>query len=542
MPRSSFVLAFLGAAMAGLLSASAVGAGRASIESDALREWLTYLSSDALEGRATYSPGLTRAADYIQSHLATWAVEPAGDAGGYRQSVQVNRVKASSRSWVRVRVGQRMRTFSDGDGVNFDPNAGANQHLTLDRVEFVGYGLDLPSEGHSDFQDFDVHDAAIVWMGADGPATIDAGAFRRVLGSRSRHALEELNAAAAIGPFRRSQGGRRDLTAGTFTSSAAIDRARPPAVTADEEVLRFLLASAPVPYGDLKRRAEARETLPRFRLDDVTITFHVDHDYEIESTSFTDNIVGIVPGRDSDLSETYVAYGAHYDHVGRSSGNHDASPPGRVTAGQETDLVWNGADDDGSGTVALMMLARAFSLGPRPKRSLLFVWHTGEERGLWGSRYFVDHPTVPTERIVAQLNVDMVGRNRDDKASEANTVYLVGSDRISSELHEISREANMSLSPPLTLNYDLNAPSDPEQLYYRSDHYSYASKGIPVIFFTTGLHPDYHANTDDVSKIDFQKLTRITELLYETGLRLGDLDHPPLRDRLGPRAGKDPSR
>ena len=111
-----------------------------------------------------------------------------------------------------------------------------------------------------------------------------------------------------------------------------------------------------------------------------------------------------------------------------------------MTPGETADRIWNGADDDGSGTVALMAIARARSpTGPRPKRSLLFVWHAGEERGLLGSRYFADYPTVPLERIVAQLNIDMIGRNRDDKPSEANTVYLVGSDRISSELHEISR-------------------------------------------------------------------------------------------------------
>jgi Zn-dependent M28 family amino/carboxypeptidase len=205
---------------------------------------------------------------------------------------------------------------------------------------------------------------------------------------------------------------------------------------------------------------------------------------------------------------------------------------------QAGDRIWNGADDDGSGTTALMALAKAFALGPRPKRSLLFVWHAGEERGLLGSRYFADYPPVPIQAIVAQLNVDMIGRNRDDKASEANTVYLVGSDRISSELHEISREANRSLAAPLTLDYEMNDPADHEQVYYRSDHYSYASKGIPIIFFTTGLHPDYHANTDEVSKIEFGKLARVAQLIYETGARVGNLERPPARDNRGPRAGK----
>jgi len=262
-------------------------------------------------------------------------------------------------------------------------------------------------------------------------------------------------------------------------------------------------------------------------------------------TQLTQNVVGIVPGADPRLKSTYVAFGAHYDHVGYADGELTKTPggarrtgaPGVVTAGAEDDRIWNGADDDGSGTVTLMALARAFALGQRPKRSLLFVWHTGEERGRWGSLYFVDHPTVDLDRIVAQLNVDMVGRNRDDKASEWNSIYLVGSDRISTELDVIAQAANRSLGRPLKLDYELNDPSDPESVYTRSDHYSYAARGIPVIFYTDALHRDYHANTDEVSKIEFDKMARIGDLIYATAWRVANLDHAPVRDRLGPRQG-----
>jgi Zn-dependent M28 family amino/carboxypeptidase len=309
--------------------------------------------------------------------------------------------------------------------------------------------------------------------------------------------------------------------------------------------LTFLFSKAPVPYEELKRLAEAQEPLPRFTLEDVTITFNIDATYAVVRTDLTQNVVGIVEGSDPRLKNTYVAVGAHYDHVGAAdaqvASDESIRPdtPGRVTPGAQDDRVWNGADDDGSGTVALMALARAFAEGPRPKRSLLFVWHAGEERGLYGSRYFADYPSVPIEGIVAQLNIDMVGRNRDDKSSEADTVYLVGSDRISTELDRISREANRALPRPLRLDYEMNDPADLEQVYYRSDHYSYAAKGIPIIFFTTGFHPDYHANTDDLSKIEFGKLTRIAQLVYETATRLASLDRPPARDNKGPRAGKD---
>jgi Zn-dependent M28 family amino/carboxypeptidase len=275
----------------------------------------------------------------------------------------------------------------------------------------------------------------------------------------------------------------------------------------------------------------------------VTLTFSLDDDYEVTRTQLTQNVVAVVEGTDPRLKSTYVALGAHYDHVGYADqelGSDSKRPnaPGRVTPGAEQDRIWNGADDDGSGTVALMAMARAFAEGPRPKRSLLFVWHAGEERGLLGSRYFADHPTVPLDQVVAQLNIDMIGRNRDDKSSEANTVYVVGSDRISSELDQVNREANRALDQPLVLDYEMNDPADPEQVYFRSDHYSYAAKGIPIIFFTTGLHPDYHANTDEVSRIEFPKMTRVAQLVYETAWRLANLDHPPVRDFKGPRAGK----
>jgi Zn-dependent M28 family amino/carboxypeptidase len=145
------------------------------------------------------------------------------------------------------------------------------------------------------------------------------------------------------------------------------------------------------------------------------------------------------------------------------------------------------------------------------------------------------------ERIVAQVNMDMVGRNRDDKPEESNTVYGVGDDRISTEFHNIAVDANAALGKPLKLDYEMNDPADLEQVYYRSDHYSYAAKGIPIVFLTTGLHADYHHNTDSVEKIDYAKMAAIGKLAYEIGARAANLEHPPARDNKGPRLGKGSS-
>jgi len=205
---------------------------------------------------------------------------------------------------------------------------------------------------------------------------------------------------------------------------------------------------------------------------------------------------------------------------------------------QPGDVINNGADDDGSGTVAMMAIAKAFATGPRPKRSLMFVWHAGEEAGLLGSRYMADYPSVPLDKVAAGLNIDMVGRNRCDDPKETNKVYVVGSDRISTELHNLNEDANAGLEKPMMLDYEMNDPADPESIYTRSDHYSYASRGIPIIFYTTGLHRDYHYVTDEVDKIEFPKLAHIAQLVYSTGARVANLDHAPARDNLGPRKGK----
>ena len=545
------------------LAVLAAGSGRSSIAPPELREWLTYIASDELEGRALYSTGLGLAGAYIEDHLRAWGAKPSGDAGSYLQAVRVLGVKTTSHATVTVNVNGQTRTFAEGTGITLPRNMGGKRRLTVDRVEFLGYGLDVPDANHRDYDGKTVSGEAVVWLGAAGPKDVETTTYRRLLAGRHRYATETMGAVASIGPALQAAGGRgggpgagsappqgggraNQIPPADFTTVQRLDTPLPPSVTADDAFFEFLFSRAPVRYDELKRRGEAREPLPSFPLDGVTITFTIDAEYQVVRTQLAYNIAAIVEGTDARLKSTYVAFGAHYDHVGygegelvrEDSGTRRPGAPGRVTPGAEADRIWNGADDDGSGTVALMALARAFAEAPRPKRSLLFVWHTGEERGLLGSRYFADYPTVPIDSIVAQLNIDMIGRNRDDKSSESNTVYLVGSDRISTELHTINRAANVSLPKPLTLDYEFNDPNDPQSLYTRSDHYSYAAKGIPIIFFTTGLHGDYHANTDEVLRIEFDKLARIAQLIYETGLRVANLDHAPVRDNLGPRARK----
>jgi hypothetical protein len=536
--------------------------GLNSIQQDSLKEWLTYISSDELQGRATYSEGLGLAAGYISAHLAQWGVKPVGDDGTYLQVVKVLGVRSTSRASVTVDVNGQSRTFNDGQGVTFPKNMGGKQTIAGEDILFAGYGLTLPSGGLDDYAKVDPKGKVVVWLGPAGPKTSESGLFRLLNSSaRNRSALDK-GAIATIAPMSAAGGGRgrggaaATSTApatpapaagagrgrgaapddGDFTTVQRYDNKVPPSVTADDEFFEFLFSGSDVKYSTLKEKAAAQEPLPPFTLKGVKVTFNVDAEYTVVRTRLTHNVVGVVEGTDPKLKDTYVAFGAHYDHTGYREGLGGGR--GGQTPANPEDRINNGADDDGSGTVAIMSIARAFALGPKPKRSVLFVWHAGEEVGLLGSRYNADFPVVPIDKIVAQLNMDMVGRNRDNDPKQANTVLIVGSDRISTELHNINEDANAALPKPMTLDYAMNDPTDTESIYTRSDHYSYASKGIPIIFYFTGLHPDYHAPSDTVDKIIFDKVQRVAQLAYETGLRVANLDHAPVRDNKGPRAGK----
>lgn len=523
-----------------------------------LKTWLTYLSSDELEGRATYSEGLGLAAAYLADHLRELGIKPGGDNGSYFQRVKVLGIKSTNHSTLTVEVNGQTRTFNDGAGIVFPKNVGGKRTVAVDQVEFLGYGLDAPSVNHNDYAGKNVTGKAVIFLGR-GPKA--AASQFRLVGGRARYAIDQGKAVAAIGPVltggfggrggggqgggggQAGAGGRgAALEPPDFSTVQRLDTPTPPTVTAQDEFFEFLFSNADVKYAELKDKATKQEVLPSFTLKGVKLTFNLDAEYKPVRTQYTRNVVGIIEGSDPKLKDTFVAFGAHYDHVGYAQGEvvngQRQGAVGRVQQGAAEDRIWNGADDDGSGTVTLLGIAKAFATGAKPKRSLLFVWHAGEEMGLLGSRYFADYPTIPMDKVVAQLNMDMIGRNRDNKPEEENSVYLVGSDRISSELHNISIAANASFTKPLKLDYEMNDPTDLEQVYYRSDHYSYAAKGIPIIFYTTGLHQDYHFNTDSVEKINFEKMARIGQLVVETGRRVANLDHAPARDNKGPRVGK----
>lgn len=314
-------LFFGGFAAGGDVSLGAADRPATAITAADLKTWLTYVSSDELAGRDTFSAGLGLAAGYIERHLSAWGAAPGGDSGSYLQTVRVLGVKVASRSSVTVRVGSQTRTFKDGEGVTFPKNAGGKRTVAVDRLEFAGYGLDAPTADHNDFEGKDVRGAAVIYLGTNGPKSVDAAAYRRIIAGRSRHITERLQAVASIGPAPptgRNSRGRPDRAASDpdFTTVQRLDRPIAPAITASDAFFEFVFSKAPSGYSELKRRANAQQPLPSFRLNDVALTFNIDADYAIVRTQLTQNIVAIVEGRDPALRDTYVAFGAHYDHVG----------------------------------------------------------------------------------------------------------------------------------------------------------------------------------------------------------------------------------
>ncbi|HET9005014.1 MAG TPA: M28 family peptidase [Gemmatimonadaceae bacterium] len=294
------------------------------------------------------------------------------------------------------------------------------------------------------------------------------------------------------------------------------------------------------------------------------------------------NVVAILPGRDKKLKGEYVAIGAHNDHIGMNNRpvntdslrifNHIVRPGGAEDAGKQAtpeqqatfdstyaawkaanpsavarlDSISNGADDDGSGSVAVLEVAEKLaSLKTKPKRSVIFVWHVGEEKGLLGSAWFTDHPTVQRDSIVAQLNMDMVGRGaasdvvgetKDGAVLHGGPDYLqlVGSRRLSTELGDLIEKVNTEGHHRFTFDYSMDANGHPMNIYCRSDHYEYARYGIPITFFTTGGHSDYHQVTDEPEFIDYQHMARVANLVEDVAVHVANLDHRVVVDQPKP--------
>jgi hypothetical protein len=510
----------------------------AAISAGDLMSRLYAFADDSMMGRETGTRGHVISTDYIARELRRLGLEPAGDNKTYFQNVpMINRPFDVARSSLSVNGATLVA------GTDFVPQT------------FRG----MP-------------------RAIDGAAVIFGGAYGDTAGLPT---AEQLRGKIVV--FAGGRGFGSGAFSGAVRDAAAIVRVASPRMLAQtlrtatwptaNQTMRLAVPPADVPL-TIHVSDRAAEALLGVPLAQATpgmagktvrgaIVF-------AETRAPARNVVAILRGRDPKLRNTYVALGAHSDHVGltpvavdhASARAYDAlraatlaSVPAALQGRPEVrarldsirvnvdslrslrparrDSIRNGADDDGSGSMVLLELAEASAKAPtRPKRSLLFVWHTAEEKGLLGSRWYVENPTVPRDSIVAQLNMDMVGRGDASDFPGGGPTYLslVGSRRLSSELGDTVESVNRRQPRPFVIDYSWDAPGHPQNIYCRSDHFNYARWGIPLVFAWTALHGDYHEVTDEPQYISYDHMARVAKLMHDVTTNVANMGRRPTVD------------
>jgi Zn-dependent M28 family amino/carboxypeptidase len=504
-----------------------------------LKDYLYFVASDEMEGRNTPSRGLDLTAKFIAMNLSRWGVRPAGDNGTYFQKMNLQR-EAVDRAGAALEIGGQKFAF----GEEFFRMGGSTNGALNAPLVFVGNGWLVKSKNIDAHQGVDVNGkiAVVQLQGAPNDASLqvlpkgvtraelkpeakgtdwaDPVAYARQKGAAGVIVVASPELQGFWGQVRQfMSGGGQMKVEGLHTEKGAQQPTAMPVFLVSQTVGNALFE------GESANPVKNPETLTPFAFTGNK-NFSVNVSAKPE-TATTQNVVAMIEGSDPTLKSEIVAVGAHYDHVGM---NPNAAGP---------DKIFNGADDDGSGTVAVLAIAEALAKSPKkPRRSVLFVWHAGEEKGLWGSEYFVKYPTVDLNRIVAQLNIDMIGRSKkpgdanpkNAELSGENEIYVIGSKMMSTQLGDLSEKINGSYLN-LAFNYKYDDPKDPNRFFFRSDHFNYAQKGIPIIFYFDGVHEDYHGVGDHPDKIDYAKMEKVTRTVFATMWEIADARQRPTVDK-----------
>jgi hypothetical protein len=483
------------------------------ITAEELKEHLMILASDEFEGRETGFPGQKKAADYIQNYFTGLGVAPPVD-GSYYQTYPLRRID-QSKAALRLN-GKDLEYIQD---YYFFPGFSLDE-LKAGELVFAGYGIS--HQDWDDYKDLDVKDKVVLVL--PGEPKNKEGNY--ILGVGPDQTSEW------SGDFRvkreaAMKAGAKALIMVNTDYDSYIGRIKNfllnPPMRLDMEreerqdvlpVLFFPSSAANDLLAQTKLKSLERWEKRMFKKQrSFSETLELDIQFEmnaINESLTAENVLCFIEGSDPNLKEEIVIITAHYDHVGIINGE-----------------IHNGADDDGSGTVAALEIAESFvkakNEGHGPRRSVLIMTVSGEEKGLLGSEWYADHPVFPLENTIVDLNIDMIGRVDPAHEADSNYVYLIGSDRLSTELHEISEKCNEEYTN-LDLDYTFNAEDDPNRFYYRSDHYNFAKNGIPCIFYFSGVHEDYHKPTDTPEKIMYEKTAVITRLVFHTAWQIANQD------------------
>lgn len=479
------------------------------ITADDLRHHIGILAHDSLRGRDTGSPEIEIAADYLADVVRRLGLRPAGERGTFFQSVPLERRRTSANIAWNSPTGSRPLGSDEVLPISGIAGLPEASHLRgAGQLIFAGHIMDPEVTEELTLEQL----SGAVVMVRMGPAP---GADPATTQPRPVMGLLFSPASPASAVFLIAEETEQDLWNYVSETSTKGSIGLRTAAASGPTAPPFFLLTTEAAEDILGTSLSAART-PRTGLGEIE--YAVTEDAQaIEGR----NVIAVVPGSDPTRANEYVTLGAHYDHVG-------------VGTPVDGDSIYNGADDNASGTGALLEVAERLATLPpdqRPARSVLFAWVTAEEAGLLGSEYFTDNPTVPRESMVAHINIDMGGRNHPD------SIFSVGTRRIASELGDIVEAVNRSLDHPFIFDYEYDRPGHPEQIYCRSDHYNYARYGIPILFLTTGLHDQYHQPGDEVHLLDFDKLARVSELVYEVTMELGNRPARPVVDQPVPPLG-----
>ena len=463
-----------------------VAAAAASIDLDDYLQKLSVIAHDSMGGRDTPSPGLEMTAEWIGSEFERIGLVPAGDDGSYVQRYLIETVAPDLvASSAKVNGGGDLRF-----GRDLVIAAASEGDLEGDVVMFVGMG-DMTPEAVSKI----VGKHVVV---GSMPGGLDAAGRRFVADLRRSGALSVLVVTDV--PDRAWNQYVERVSGNSVIRLGHDDTATGFSVEVRDHAIRPILSA----HGVDLDQARGQGAVSIIDVPGLALT--LSPRVQVLVSRSAPNVAGILEGSDPVLKEEYVVFSAHMDHIGIGSPN------------AEGDSINNGADDDGSGTTAVLEITEAYaSLATKPRRSMIFVLVSGEEKGLWGSAYFADNPPVPIDRMVADLNVDMIGRNWPD------TIVAIGMEH--SDLGQTLRLVNEA-HPELGMTaIDDIWPG--ERFYFRSDHYNFARKGVPVLFFFNGTHEDYHGRDDEVDRIDAEKAARISQLIFYLGNELANrLERP----------------
>lgn len=486
------------------------------ITEQGLKKQLTIVASAEMEGRETGTKGQRRAASYIESQFKKIGLQYPESLKGYQQYYPLFKDTLISRL---MKISGRILTY--GKEYILQPGSALDKRLKASDIVFAGYGIE--DSNYNDYAGKAVKDKIVLIFNGEPQVN---GKYLVTGTNRQSKWGYSISAKAALA---KEKGAVAVLFVNPFWDSI------PPALTENSKKTNLyfphlndkpkaaVITIIPSLIKDIAGANEANAIIEAAKTKGALNNFNIDRKIKTKLVLRkrrikveASNVIGYVEG--SDKKDEYVFLTAHYDHLGKKG-----------------DVIYYGADDDGSGTVSVIEMAQAFAKakqdGHGPRRTVVFMTVSGEEKGLWGSEYYSDHPVFPLDKTTVDLNTDMIGRIDPNRnyGDSTNYVYVIGNDKLSSDLDPISKAINKKYSK-LELDYKYNDPDDPERIYYRSDHYNFARKGVPIIFYFDGIHKDYHKPTDTVDKINFDLMEKRARFIFLTAWEMANRDEMLKRD------------